>query len=194
MTVVVGDDGAARCPWGDAPADLRAYHDIEWGRRVDDPQAVFERICLELMQSGLSWLTILRRREGMRQAYDGFDPQLLAQWDADRIAATLADPRVIRNRRKVEAVVTCARAALSVNLAEIVHSYASDRPAPQRLDQVPASTDASAALARQLRAAGFTHLGPVTCYAAMQAVGAVNDHLSDCHVRGDVESLRGRPG
>lgn len=183
---VAGPDGRLRCPWGLSAPDYVAYHDDEWGRPVHGDQAIFERLCLEAFQSGLSWLTILRKRENFRKAFAGFDiPAVAAFTDAD-VARLLADAGIVRNRAKVNAAITNARAALEVKegLSDLVWNYAeTERPAPRTLADVPAQTPASKALAKDLRGRGFVFTGPVTVYAAMQACGLVNDHLAECFAR-----------
>jgi DNA-3-methyladenine glycosylase I len=183
---VAGPDGRLRCPWGLSAPEYVAYHDDEWGRPVHGDQAIFERLCLEAFQSGLSWLTILRKRENFRKAFADFDiPAVAAFTDAD-VARLLADAGIVRNRAKVNAAITNARAALEVKegLSDLVWSYAeTERPAPRTLADVPAQTPASKALAKELRGRGFVFTGPVTVYAAMQACGLVNDHLAECFAR-----------
>jgi DNA-3-methyladenine glycosylase I len=183
---VAGPDGRLRCPWGLSSPEYVAYHDDEWGRPVHGDRAIFERLCLEAFQSGLSWLTILRKRENFRKAFAGFDiPAVAAFTDAD-VARLLADAGIVRNRAKVNAAITNARAALEVKegLSDLVWSYAeTERPAPRTLADVPAQTPASKALAKELRGRGFVFTGPVTVYAAMQACGLVNDHLAECFAR-----------
>jgi len=183
---VAGPDGRLRCPWGLSSPEYVAYHDDEWGRPVHGDRAIFERLCLEAFQSGLSWLTILRKRENFRKAFAGFDiPAVAAFTDAD-VARLLADAGIVRNRAKVNAAITNARAALEVKegLSDLVWSYAETaRPAPRTLADVPAQTPASKALAKELRGRGFVFTGPVTVYAAMQACGLVNDHLAECFAR-----------
>ena len=164
-----------------------AYHDDEWGRPVHGDQAIFERVCLEAFQSGLSWLTILRKRENFRKAFAGFDlPAVAAFTDAD-VARLLADAGIVRNRAKVNAAITNARAALELKegLSDLVWSYAEreSRPAPRTLADVPAQTAGSKALSKELRKRGFVFTGPVTVYASMQACGVVNDHLEACFAR-----------
>ena len=184
---VAGPDGRLRCPWGLSAPDYVAYHDEEWGRPVHGDQAVFERLCLEAFQSGLSWLTILRKRENFRRAFAGFDiPQVAAFTDAD-VARLLGDAGIVRNRAKVNAAINNARAALELDegLSALFWSYADadPRPAPKTLADVPPQTPASKALSKDLRKHGFVFTGPVTAYASMQACGVVNDHLSDCFAR-----------
>jgi DNA-3-methyladenine glycosylase I len=164
-----------------------AYHDEEWGRPVHGDQAIFERLCLEAFQSGLSWLIILRKRENFRKAFAGFDiPAVAAFTDAD-VARLLADAGIVRNRAKISAAISNARAALELagGLSDLFWSYAETAPrlAPRTLTDLPAQTPASKALAKDLRKRGFVFTGPVTVYAAMQACGLVNDHLADCFAR-----------
>jgi DNA-3-methyladenine glycosylase I len=185
---VLGADGLRRCPWGDSSEDYRIYHDTEWGRPVHGDDALFERVCLEAFQSGLSWITVLRRRENFRAAFAGFAIDKVAAFtEADR-ERLLQDPGVIRNRAKIDAAVANARAALELpdGLSALIWSYAGDpaRPAPRTLADVPATTAESAALAKELKRRGFRFVGPTTVYALMQACGLVDDHLADCHARG----------
>ena len=185
---VAGPDGKLRCPWGLSAPEYIAYHDDEWGRQVRGDQAVFERLCLEAFQSGLSWLTILRKRENFRKAFAGFDIEQVAAFTAADEARLLADAGIVRNRAKISAAIANARAARELGdggLSDLLWSYAdaSPRPAPRTLADVPSQTDASKALSKELRKRGFVFTGPVTAYAAMQACGVVNDHLIDCHAR-----------
>ncbi|MBB5117181.1 3-methyladenine DNA glycosylase [Streptomyces eurocidicus] len=189
---VAGPDGLTRCPWGleaESRADYRAYHDTEWGRPVHGDDALFERMCLEAFQSGLSWLTILRRREGFRAAFAGFSVVKVAAFtetDAERL---LADPGIIRNRAKITAAIGNAKVAAEWapgELDALIWSYAPDpagRRAPRTAADVPATTPESVALAKDLKKRGFRFVGPTTAYAMMQACGLVNDHLADCHTR-----------
>jgi DNA-3-methyladenine glycosylase I len=184
-----GPDGRPRCPWGLSAPEYLAYHDEEWGRPVRGDQALFERLSLEAFQSGLSWLTILRKRENFRKAFAGFDIEAVAAFGPDDVRRLLSDPGIVRNRAKVAAAITNARAALSLpaGLSDLVWGYAEPdqaRPAPRTLADVPASTPASKRLAAELRKHGFTFTGPVTAYATMQACGIVNDHLAGCFARG----------
>ena len=180
---VPGPDGLARCPWALGSADYLAYHDQEWGRPVRSDAGIFERLSLEAFQSGLSWLTILRKRENFRSAFAGFDPATVAAFGPGDEARLLADAGIVRNRAKISAVIRNARAALAVpgGLAALVWRYA-DAQAPARatLADVPAWTPASKACARELRELGFVFVGPVTVYATLQACGVVDDHLSGC--------------
>jgi DNA-3-methyladenine glycosylase I len=184
----VGPDGATRCPWANSTPDYIAYHDEEWGRPVRDDRGLFERLTLEAFQSGLSWLSILRKRPGFRSAFAEFDLATVAGYDEADEARLLADPAIVRNRAKVSAAIRNARAALDLpdGLGALLWSYAPDpvdRPAPRTLADVPAKTPDSTAMAKALKRNGFVFVGPTTCYAMMQATGMVNDHLADCVVR-----------
>ena len=186
---VAGDDGLPRCPWCLGSADYLAYHDTEWGRPIRDDNGLFERLCLEAFQSGLSWLTILRKRANFRVAFCGFDIETVAGFGPADEARLLADPGIVRNRAKITAAITNARAAagLGTGLAALVWKYAGEQvTAPVRLADIPSSTASSKALAKELRGNGFTFTGPVTAYAAMQACGIVNDHLAGCWCRTEV--------
>ncbi|MFC1412752.1 DNA-3-methyladenine glycosylase I [Streptacidiphilus sp. N1-12] len=185
---VLGPDGLLRCPWGLSTPDYVAYHDTEWGRPVHGDQALYERVCLEAFQSGLSWITILRRRETFREAFAHFDPVVVAAYQDPDVERLLADPGIIRNRAKVLATISNARALLALEdttLDALVWSFAPERPgkAPRGPADVPAVTPESAALAKELKRRGFRFVGPTTAYALMQACGLVNDHLVDCHAR-----------
>jgi len=183
---IPGPDGLLRCPWGVNTPEYVRYHDEEWGREVHDDTVMFERVCLEGFQSGLSWLTVLRKRENFRRAFHGFEMAAVAAFGPDDEARLLADAGIVRNRAKIEAAIANARAALELpeGLAARVWKYASDAlPAPVTLADVPAVTPASQALSKDLRKAGFRFTGPVTVYATMQACGVVNDHLADCAFR-----------
>lgn len=187
---LVGEDGVARCPWGVAPTLYREYHDGEWGRPVHGEQALFERLSLEAFQSGLAWITILRKRPAFRTAFAGFDPDLVARFDAADEQRLLADTGIVRNRAKVRATIGNARAVVAMRseveggLDGLVWSFAPPpAPAPRVLGDVPASTPDSVALARALRRHGMAFVGPTTAYAAMQACGLVDDHLAGCAAR-----------
>ncbi|HEY7430188.1 MAG TPA: DNA-3-methyladenine glycosylase I [Streptosporangiaceae bacterium] len=185
-----GPDGRLRCPWALGTADYLDYHDQEWGQPVTDDPGIFERLSLEGFQSGLSWLTILRKRENFRAAFSRFDPAAVAAFGAADEARLLADPGIVRNRAKIRAVLANAKATLAVpgGLAALLWRYAGDveqrSAAPATTADVPASTLASRACARELRRAGFTFVGPVTVYSTMQACGIVDDHLAGCYRRG----------
>jgi len=159
------------------------YHDSEWGRPVRDDNGLYERLCLEAFQSGLSWSTILRKRENFRAAFRGFDIETVAAFGPEDERRLLADAGIVRNRAKIAAAINNARAAAALpsGLAAVMWNYADDSgPAPVDPAGIPAATPASKALAKELRSYGFTFTGPVTAYAAMQACGIVNDHLADC--------------
>ncbi len=185
---VPGPDGVLRCPWGaGASPDYVAYHDAEWGRPVRGDAELFERLSLEAFQSGLSWLTILRKREAFRAAFAGFDPLLVAAYGADDEARLLADAGIVRNRAKISATIANARAVLALDrpLSDLLWSFAppAGRPAPASSADVPAVTAESTAMATTMRAKGFRFVGPTTAYALMQATGMVDDHLAACAFR-----------
>jgi DNA-3-methyladenine glycosylase I len=186
---VAGADGRLRCPWAGVAADYCAYHDDEWGVPVHGEVGLFERLSLEAFQSGLSWLTILRKRDAFRRAFAGFRPDAVAAFAEDDIARLLTDPGIVRNRAKIEATVRNARAVteLGEDLDSLLWSYAPDRAghrAPRTMAQLPTRTRESEAMAGMLRHRGFTFVGPVTCHALMQATGMVDDHLVGCFRRG----------
>jgi DNA-3-methyladenine glycosylase I len=191
--LVRGDDGLLRCPWASASPDYQRYHDTEWGRPVHGDAAVFERLCLEAFQSGLSWLTILRKREAFRAAFDGFDIESVAAYAAPQRERLLADAGIVRNRAKVDATITNARAAADLRALEgdgaldrLFWSFApvGQQARPRRAAELAASTPESVALARALKERGFVFVGPTTMYAAMQAMGLVDDHLQGCSAVG----------
>ena len=187
--VVAGPDGLARCPWAASTPDYLDYHDTEWGVPVRGESALFERITLEAFQSGLSWLTILRKREAFRAAFAGFDPELVATFDEVDRARLMADAGIVRNRLKVEAAITNARAVLrqrdAGGLDAVFWSFAPGRHArPTDVSQLPATSPESVALAKALKRAGFVFVGPTTMYSAMQACGVVDDHIEGCHRAG----------
>jgi DNA-3-methyladenine glycosylase I len=179
-----------RC-WESADPAYNAYHDDEWGRPVMDESGIFERLCLEGFQSGLSWLTILRKRENFRAAFGGFDPDAVAGFGDRDVERLLADAGIVRHRGKIEAAIANARATVDLRagtaLGEVVWAFRRDGPAPK---EWVAQTPESVELSKRLRAAGFRFVGPTTVYAAMQAIGVVNDHVADCFVREDVERER----
>ncbi|AHH21192.1 putative DNA-3-methyladenine glycosylase I [Nocardia nova SH22a] len=181
----VTEDGKVRCGWSGSSQLYRDYHDTEWGRPVHGDDALFERMCLEAFQSGLSWITILRKRPAFRAAFDGFIIDRVAEFrdsDAERL---LADPGIVRNRAKILACIANARIAreLRPGLDELLWSFAPPpRPRPRELADVPAVTPESVALATELKKRGFRFVGPTTAYALMQATGMVDDHVSDCWV------------
>jgi DNA-3-methyladenine glycosylase I len=183
--LVIGADGLARCAWGGSTAEYVIYHDQEWGREVRDDDALFERLTLEAFQSGLSWLTILRKREAFRRAFDGFSiGKVAAYTDADA-TRLMADTGIVRNRMKVDAALRNAKVAADLDggLAALLWSFAPP-PRPRRpasFADVPALTPESTALAKDLKKRGFRFVGPTTAYALMQATGMVDDHLAGCH-------------
>ncbi len=183
-----GPDGRLRCPWAVTAPDYCDYHDTEWGVLVHGEAPLFERLSLEAFQSGLSWLTILRKRNAFRRAFAGFDPAAVAAFTDDDVARLLTDAGIVRNRAKIEATVRNARAVteLGADLDALLWSYAPDparRPAPRTVTDVPARTRESEAMARALRRRGFTFVGPIICHALMQATGMVDDHLAGCFRR-----------
>ncbi|MGY5124412.1 DNA-3-methyladenine glycosylase I [Streptomyces nigrescens] len=198
--VVREPDGIPRCPWGMESAqmaDYRAYHDTEWGLPVHGDDALFERMSLEAFQSGLSWITILRRRPGFRAAFAGFHIPKVARFtdaDAERL---LTDPGIIRNRAKIVATINNAKIADGLapgELDDLIWSYAPDRagrPVPRTVSDLQPTTPESTALSKDLKKRGFRFVGPTTAYAMMQACGLVNDHLAECHVRAAVEAAAG---
>ncbi|MBP2340907.1 DNA-3-methyladenine glycosylase I [Saccharothrix coeruleofusca] len=173
-----------RCPWGDTTPLYREYHDTEWGVELHGETALFERMCLESFQSGLSWLTILRKRENFRAAFAGFVPEVVAGFGDDDFARLMADAGIVRNRAKITATIANARAVgeLDRPLDELLWSFAptGPRPRPATLADVPATTPESKAMAKELKRRGFVFLGPTTCYALMQATGMVDDHIATC--------------
>ena len=187
--VVVGPDGLARPAWAASDPLLREYYDTEWGMPVRDERGMFERLSLEAFQSGLSWATILRKRPAFRAAFDGFDPDAVARYTDEDVARLLADPGIVRNRAKVRATVTNARATVALRpdggLAPLVWSFRPDvTPAPRTPAEVPTTSPESAALAKELRRRGFVFVGPTTMHALMEAVGVVDTHLVGSHRRG----------
>lgn len=174
-----------RCGWVSSAPDYIAYHDEEWGRPVTGDDRVFERLTLEAFQSGLSWITILRKRENFRAAFAGFSIPAVAAFGPADVERLLADPGIVRNRAKIEAAIANARVALDVGLSDLVWRHADPAsPVPATLADVPAHTPGSRALSAELRARGFRFVGPTTAYALMQAIGLVNDHVAACWVRG----------
>jgi DNA-3-methyladenine glycosylase I len=189
--IAEGPDGKPRCWWSLGTPDYIDYHDSEWGRPLHGESELFERLTLEAFQSGLSWLTILRKRENFRKAFDGFDIEKVAAYDKGDVTRLLSDAGIVRNRKKVDAAITNARAARDLHAAgetldELIWGFAPDpsaRPAPKKAAQIPATTEESAALSKELKRRGFVFVGPTTAYATMQAAGLVNDHLAGCAFR-----------
>jgi len=183
--LVTGADGLVRCAWGASTVEYVAYHDAEWGRPIRTDDALYERLTLEAFQSGLSWLTILRKREAFRAAFAKFKIRKVAAFDEADILRLLADPGIVRNRAKVEAAIANARAALDLpgGLADLLWSFAPPRrPRPRSFAEIASSTPESTAMAKDLKRRGFRFVGPTTAYALMQAAGMVDDHLAGCHV------------
>jgi DNA-3-methyladenine glycosylase I len=205
--ILLGEDGVARCWWGGGDPLYRGYHDTEWGRPVADDRRLFEKLCLEGFQSGLSWLTILRKRENFRRAFERFEIDAVARFDARSVERLLADAGIVRNRAKIEATVNNARRCVDLrdefgSFAAYVWGY---EPAPAArppvLDHATlmglAQTRESKAMSKDLRRRGWSFVGPTTAYAFMQAMGLVNDHLVGCDQRAAVEDERAafqRPG
>ncbi|MGH2871223.1 MAG: DNA-3-methyladenine glycosylase I [Solirubrobacteraceae bacterium] len=198
--IVVGDDGVARCWWADSAPEYRAYHDTEWGFPVADDTRLFEKLSLEGFQSGLSWLTILRKRDAFRRAFKGFAPAVVARFGEREVASLLTDASIVRHRGKIEAVINNARRAVELveaggSLARYVWQFEPPaRMAPLSRDQLRALTSSaeSKALARDLKARGWRFVGPTTVYAFMQAMGLVNDHLAGCDAHRAVGAARAR--
>jgi len=193
--LVTGEDGKARCRWGASDERYRDYHDKEWGRPVTEERGLYEKLCLECLQSGLSWALILRKRDGIRDALAAFDPDAVAAFGRKETEALLQDPRVIRNRRKLEAIVQNARATVAMRddtaLPELVWSFRPPaRKAPRSYADLDSLSEESKQLAKELKRRGFAFVGPTTVYATMQAVGLVNDHLAGCFVRKEVEAAQ----
>jgi DNA-3-methyladenine glycosylase I len=185
-----GPDGKPRCAWALGTPDYIDYHDNEWGRPLNGENELFERLTLEAFQSGLSWLTILRKRENFRRAFDGFEVEKVAGYGPKDVKRLLGDAGIVRNRKKIEAAITNAKAARAMHaegetLDELIWSYAPDeeRPAPKTLEELQPTTEESKALAKELKKQGFVFVGPTTVYATMEAIGVVNDHLAGCAFR-----------
>lgn len=191
MEVVLGDDGQRRCWWGAEPEIYRIYHDEEWGRPTTNDTRLFEKICLEGFQAGLSWLTILRKRENFRAAFADFDPETVAAFGESDVKRLLDDEGIVRHEGKIRSVINNAGHALDLidevgSLSEYFWSWAPDPSPPPT--QIPAITDTSTAMSMDLKKRGWTFVGPTTLYAFMQAMGLVNDHLADCDFRQGGES------
>ena len=192
--LVTGDDGRARCAWGTSDPLYLPYHDDEWGRPLRDERALFELLCLEAFQSGLAWVTILRKRPGFRTAFDGFDVDVVAGYGDGDVARLMADAAIVRNRAKVDAAIANARATVALHeagrtLVDLVFGHTpppGERPGArfQSLGEIPSATPTSKALAAELRSCGFRFVGPVVAYALMQSAGVVDDHLEGCWAGG----------
>jgi len=190
--LVRGDDGVVRCAWGASTPDYREYHDDEWGRPVTDDRRLFEKLCLEGFQSGLSWLTILRKRPAFREAFAGFDFEKVSAFNDRDVERLLQDAGIIRHRGKIEATINNARRAVELveaegSLSDFVWRYEPSRP---REPSQAAQTPESRALAKELKRRGWRFVGPTTVYAFMQAMGLVNDHLAGCDAREPAERER----
>jgi DNA-3-methyladenine glycosylase I len=193
MEVATGADGLERCWWGEGDEQYERYHDTEWGFPQGDDHRLFEKICLEGFQSGLSWLTILRKRENFRLAFAGFDPNVVARFDETDVQRLLGDTGIVRHRGKIEATINNAQRAIEMadehgSIADYFWSYEPQRRVPPA--DIPATTEESVALSKDLKKRGWKFVGPTTAYAFMQAMGLVNDHLEGCYVRKDVEQAR----
>jgi DNA-3-methyladenine glycosylase I len=189
--VEAGPDGKSRCWWCLGAEDLRTYHDDEWGRPIHDEAALFERLILEAFQSGLSWLTILRKRENFRRAFDSFEIERIAEYGEDDFARLMNDAGIVRNRKKIEAAITNAQATRAMHadgerLDELLWGFAPDpdsRPAPRTGHDLDSASAESKAMAKELKRRGFVFVGPTTAYSTMEAAGLVNDHLAGCAFR-----------
>jgi DNA-3-methyladenine glycosylase I len=194
MDLVIGDDSLPRCWWGSGP-EYVAYHDLEWGRASTDDTRLFEKICLEGFQAGLSWLTILRKRENFRAAFAGFDPTLVSRFGEADVQRLLADAGIVRHQGKIRSTINNAGRALEMivekgSLASYFWSWAGpEEPAPT---EIAAATATSTAISKDLKRRGWSFVGPTTVYAFMQAMGLVNDHLDGCHVRAECAESRRR--
>jgi DNA-3-methyladenine glycosylase I len=187
MTAIAAADGLMRCPWPGVDPLYLAYHDEEWGTPEYDDRALFEKLVLDAFQAGLSWITILRKRPAFRTAFDGFEPERIARWDAVKMATLMQDPGIVRNRAKINATVALARVYLDLagkgGFSQHLWAFVDGRPiqnARHSLAELPAESDISRAISRDLRARGANFVGPTIVYAFMQATGMVNDHLVDC--------------
>lgn len=189
--VAVGEDGVARCWWGQSTPDYVEYHDVEWGFPVDDDHLLFEKLCLEGFQSGLSWLTILRKRPEFRNAFSGFDYETVAEYDDDDVERLLGNAGIVRHRGKIEAAINNANQSIELvddygSLGAFFWSFEPAEPAAE----LQATTPESTAMAKELKKRGFKFVGPTTAYAFMQAMGIVNDHVDGCDTYPEVESAR----
>lgn len=193
MEVVLGEDGSPRCWWGSEPEIYRAYHDDEWGRPTTNEHRLFEKICLEGFQAGLSWLTILRKRENFRTAFAGFDPELVVSFNDIDVARLLADAGIVRHEGKIRSTINNAARALELigehgSLSTYFWAWAGPEDPPP--SDIPPTTETSTAISKDLKMRGWSFVGPTTVYAFMQAMGLVNDHLAGCHVREECAAER----
>jgi len=190
QSTVKGVDGNKRCAWCVSDPQYMKYHDTEWGKPVTDDQKLYEKLCLEGFQAGLSWLTILRKRENFREAFQSFDPEKVAKFTSRDITRLMKNEGIVRNRMKIEATIANAKATLRVqdeldSLSTLIWSFAPKKPkrAPRTLSDIPTTSPESVALSKELLKCGFKFVGPTTMYAAMQSLGLVYDHLATCFVR-----------
>jgi DNA-3-methyladenine glycosylase I len=193
QVTTTGPDGKVRCWWGAGDDDYIEYHDNEWGFPQADDIRLFEKVCLEGFQAGLSWLTILRKRENFREAFAGFDPVVVAEFDENDIEDLLADAGIVRHRGKIEATINNAQRAIEMRaeFGSIAAYFWSHEPERHQAPiDIPATTGVSVAISKDLKKRGWKFVGPTTVYAFMQAMGLVNDHLDGCFVRSEVEQAR----
>jgi DNA-3-methyladenine glycosylase I len=196
QTAIRHEDGIHRCPWCGTDPLYVAYHDDEWGVPEFDDQALFEKLILDGFQAGLSWITILRKRDAFREAFEGFEPEIIARYDARKIRALMSEPKIVRNRAKIEATVGNAKAYLKLKerqgFADYLWDFVEGEPVRRTLRfmrQIPAETPIAQKLSKDLRGKGFKFVGPTIVYAFMQAVGMVNDHLISCHRHGPCAAM-----
>jgi DNA-3-methyladenine glycosylase I len=195
------DDGLHRCPWCGSDPLYVGYHDEEWGVPEYGDRALFEKLILDGFQAGLSWITVLRKREAFRHAFDGFEPQIIARYDAKKLKALMSNPGIVRNRAKIDATISNAKAYLAlaerVRFSDFLWKFVDHEPKLNRFrfaGQVPAETPLAQKISKELRSAGFKFAGPTIVYAFMQATGLVNDHLISCHRHAACATLRSRAG
>jgi len=194
--VIVGEDGKKRCPWPGRDPLYINYHDTEWGVPEYDDRALFEKLVLDGFQAGLSWITILRKRENFRKAFDGFEPEKIARYTPRHVEDLMGDAGIVRNRLKIEGTILSARAWIAIqekdSFADVLWSFVDGKPVNNRwrsMNQVPAETDMAKRMSKELKARGFKFVGPTIVYAFAQAVGIVNDHLVECFRHEDVKKL-----
>jgi DNA-3-methyladenine glycosylase I len=186
VSAVPGADGKLRCPWGLGSPDYVGYHDQEWGQPVTSVPGLYERLTLEAFQSGLSWITVLRKRENFRAAFARFDPERVASFGPADVERLMADTGIVRNRAKIDAAISNARVVVGLGdtFAELILAFGQpDRPRPRTAADIPSQTPESVAMSKMLKQHGVRFFGPTTAYAMMQAVGLVDDHLADCFVQ-----------
>lgn len=184
MDAVIGEDGVARCPWGGGPGVMRDYHDEEWGRRVQGEAAYLERLTLEAFQSGLSWSTILNKRPAFREVFHGFDADAIAAFTPADVERLMQEPRIVRNRMKIEAAVTNARATVALREAEGLEAFVLSFAPDASPDPYATTSPESVALSKGLKKRGFAFVGPTTMFALMQAIGVFDPHVPGCFRRG----------